>query len=540
MKMNILITKLLAAFLFVTPLVANASVVVYAYKGSSTTTGGNRSIVIAHTGTLVLDADPNSEAYLSGTYVGQFSLGSGKNKRNYFISRTFEVDVSQVRGPKGSSYTILAKAETSGSDYTGSVLHFENAKGLNCLLTIKTNEPKLSLPKTLASKAYIITEIITEDGSDDYATETSGAYTFDKVKTVVHNDAGTSLSDAVSALEETYKAKIYQQWDANIWPGMPTPTPTPDDAAPVITLKGNNPMTISVGESFTDPGADVSDNVDVARVISGNGTVNPNLPGTYTLTYSASDAAGNAATAVTRSVVVSSIVSVAGGTLPSGSQLSGQTVAAFQIGVCEVTYSEWQSVCANAAASGYTDLDAGAGVGNYPVTNVSWYAAVKWCNAKSEQEGLTPVYTLNGTTYKTGSPSDSDPLPTVNTNANGYRLPTEKEWEWAARGGVQSLAFTYSGSNVAGEVAWAYENSANTSHPVGTKQQNELGIYDMSGNVWEWCQDLVSGMSKRRRRGGAFNYLYTRSSMSSRSSDYDSPSMRESDIGFRVAKNSAN
>ena len=296
-------------------------------------------------------------------------------------------------------------------------------------------------------------------------------------------------------------------------------------------------MTVSVGESFADPGADVSDNVDVARVISGNGTV-PNLPGTYTLTYSASDAAGNAATAVTRSVVVSSIVSVAGGTLPSGSQLSGQTVAAFQIGVCEVTYSEWQSVCANAAASGYTDLDAGAGVGNYPVTNVSWYAAVKWCNAKSEQEGLTPVYTVNGTTttYKTGNTTTL----TVNATASGYRLPTEKEWEWAARGGVNSKNYTYSGSDKIDEVAWyATNNSPEGTKPVGHLMANELGIYDMSGNAWELCGD-IDAESKCRLRGGAYSFFEYFCKVGDRQKQNENPRNKYVHMGFRLARNLEN
>jgi len=233
------------------------------------------------------------------------------------------------------------------------------------------------------------------------------------------------------------------------------------------------------------------------------------------------------------------MVSVAGGTLPEGSELGGQVVAAFQIGKYEVTWGEWKEVREWAVANGYTDL---AGVGdtypsgsadNFPVAYVSWYDVVKWSNARSEKEGMTPVYQVSGATYKTGQS-----VPTLNASANGYRLPSEKEWEWAARGGVSSQGYTYSGSNTISAVGWTYENSIDGSKAVGTKAANELGIYDMSGNVFEWCED-VAYASNRRVRGGGWYDSADYATVASR--DYDlNPDYRDNLLGFRLVRSSGN
>lgn len=180
-------------------------------------------------------------------------------------------------------------------------------------------------------------------------------------------------------------------------------------------------------------------------------------------------------------------VFVQGGSFHNGS--GTVTLSSFYIGKHEVTQTDYLAVMGSNPSS-FT------GVENGPVERVTWFKAIEYCNRKSIADGLTPCYSYdsNGT-----NPDDwpagwnTVAANQVNISCNwqvdGYRLPTEMEWMFAAKGGTQSNSYIYSGSNDQGSVAWYSGNAGSTTHTVGTKAPNELGLQDMSGNVREWCWD---------------------------------------------------
>lgn len=234
----------------------------------------------------------------------------------------------------------------------------------------------------------------------------------------------------------------------------------------------------------------------------------------------------------------------------------------FYMGKYEVTQAEYEKYCSygsSSPSSSYGDGD------NYPAYYVSWYDALVYCNKRSMAEGLTPCYSINDST----DPAAWGDVPTssnstwnaviCNWNANGYRLPTEAEWEYAARAGDNTVeSLTYSGTsdvNQLGEYAWYYSNSNSTTHEAGTKLPNAFGLYDMSGNVWEWCWNWFtdsynaeteggsdptgsSAGSYRVYRGGSWGSDSGFCAVSCRSSSY--PGDRVSILGFRVVRASSN
>jgi formylglycine-generating enzyme required for sulfatase activity len=424
----------------------------------------------------------------------------------------------------------------------------------------------------------------------------------------------TTLSGAIGAGVATGTAKKIT-WDAGAdWSGQYSTqmrfkviaddgntAPTISDIAAQTITEGNNTgaLAFTVGDAQSAAGSltlsGSSSNTTLVPnaniVFGGSGanrtvTVTPasSQTGTATITVTVSD--GSLSTCdvfvlAANSYVPTGMVLIPAGAFTMGNSMTADTdigdaatrtvtLDAYYMGKYEVSKSEWDEVRTWGLSNGYTDLAAGSGKAyNHPVQTITWYEMVKWCNARSQKEGLTPVYYTNDaqtTIYKTGDVGVTNAQ--VNWTASGYRLPTEAEWETAARGGLSGKRFpwgdtiSHSQANYYASSSYTYDvsGSVNNYHPtyamgstpytspVGAFAANGYGLYDMAGNVWEWCWDwyghdasgsqtnprgATSGTS-RVHRGGGYHIKANTSRVAHRSRS--GPAYSSVHFGFRVVR----
>lgn len=295
----------------------------------------------------------------------------------------------------------------------------------------------------------------------------------------------------------------------------------PTNTKPVISSLTTDLASVEVNQSavITCTASDADGDAltyswdNTGGAISGTGSsitwTAPGTVGGYIITCDVSDGEDTATDSLgitTYQIVIpGAMVSVAGGTFtmidPSKQTPDTVTVTVsdFTIGKYEVTQKEWEDVLGSNPAE--YDPTNNIGVGdNNPVFHVGWFDILVFCNEKSLAESLTPCYSINGSTDPDTwgvrpEYSDSPTFAAWNAvicdfDATGYRMPTEAEWEFAARGGINwTDGYIYSGSDTIDEIAWYQENSGSELHSIGTKLPNQLGIYDMTGNLYEYCWD---------------------------------------------------
>ncbi|MCB9315117.1 MAG: formylglycine-generating enzyme family protein [Lewinellaceae bacterium] len=370
-----------------------------------------------------------------------------------------------------------------------------------------------ALVRLEAEALAIIEKEPTKAAMDAFMVDFPGCENLDALYKIVEKDG---------ALRDEYLPFILQRWEEcrRHDPAYPKP---PDTVIPGLPTVDQETPTPALSDDSTQP---AGTETPVAR------TEAP-TPATTTPTTTPPPS--------TTPLPPPNMVFVQGGTFQMGltngfgdDTLHPVTLRDFFIGRYEVTFEEYDRFCE--ATNREKPDDKGWGRANRPVINVSWFDAVSYCNWLSGTEGLKAAYTIAGNRV------------TLNRNANGYRLPTEAEWEYAAKGGPAERDYTFSGSNNVGEVAWYQENSGHQTHPVGHLNSNDLKIFDMSGNVREWCFDWHSlypksavtdptgpeGGAKRIFRGGFWGRNPEQMQVVYRNSWY--PNFTHYGTGFRLAR----
>ena len=558
---------------------------IYGYEVSYSGTKPINRVVLPALDTTSMMVPPKSE----GTYVNGLTNGT---------KYTFTVKTVDTSGNKSEGVTVTGTpvatdaGETLKIDLTASVPQENGYTGnkSNTKVTVKANITTASKVKKVVWKkdGSLIAKTLLADETAATATETenNAVWTFD----ITAQDESANGTYTVAAIDEAGREEAEQITIDNF------------DFTPPGRVKVTNAVysgeLSSIIINWTEPGDadyhhvditfttnDGTNNSEPSQAITVNkGTLNKTFSDIestkayYTYTFVTYDELGNKGGERIYKVSVKTPVSnipegfvEVTGTTITGSEswtpgssvfVSGRSITIPDMYVCdhEVTRGEFKELMGTdpSTASAY-DKDGnkltGDAVLNNPVNYVNWYAAIAYCNKLSLKENLIPCYSVSGVTdwenlayslIPTSSNSTWDEL-TYDKEADGYRLPTEAEWEWLARGDEN---YTYAGSNTVDDVAWYTTNKNDTgSREVKTKQANGYGLYDMSGNVYEWCYDWygtvssstadtgASSGSGRVRRGGSWYDGDNICQVSGR--NRGGPDYRFNGCGFRVVRSSS-